>query len=122
LFQEDNLGKFFPEHLRAYSFREQVSKPEVSFFDKTLVRAGSDARRCLMIGDHLENDILPARVKGIQTCLIDRNGKYRQVEQDEQLDLPLAETRPQLQRVPDDVIHIASMEDLLTFLPDRTKL
>lgn len=105
LFQEDNLGKFFPEPLRVYSFRENVSKPETSFFDKALVRAGRDARRCLMIGDHLENDILCAREAGIQTCLIDRNGKYREDP-----------------RVPADVIHIESMEDLLKFLPDRSKL
>jgi len=105
LFQEDNLGKYFPEPLRVYSFRENVSKPELSFFDKALVRAGRDARRCLMIGDHLENDILAARECGIKTCLIDRNGKYRNDP-----------------RVPEDVIHIVSMEDLLEFLPDRTKI
>jgi FMN phosphatase YigB (HAD superfamily) len=105
LFQEDNLGKYFPEPLRVYSFRENVSKPELSFFDKALVRAGVPARRCLMIGDHLENDILCAREAGIQTCLIDRNGKYRGDA-----------------RVPSDVLHIVSMEDLLEFLPDRSKL
>jgi len=105
LFQEDNLGKYFPEPLRVYSFRENVSKPELSFFDKALVRGQTTANRCLMIGDHLENDILAARDSGIQTCLIDRNGKYRNDA-----------------RVPADVIHITSMEELLEFLPDRTQL
>jgi FMN phosphatase YigB (HAD superfamily) len=105
LFQEDNLGKYFPEPLRVYSFRENVQKPELSFFDKALLRAGSPASRCLMIGDHLENDILAAREVGIKTCLIDRNGKYRNDP-----------------RVPGDVIHVVSMEDLLEFLPDRTQI
>jgi len=105
LFEEDNLGKYFPEPLRVYSFRENVSKPEISFFEKALVRAEAPASRCLMIGDHLENDILPARDSAIKTCLIDRNGKYNDDA-----------------RVPDDVIRITSMEDLLEFLPDRTGL
>jgi len=103
LFQEDNLGKYFPEPLRVYSFRENVSKPEVTFFDKALVRGQTTARTTLMIGDHLENDILPAREKGILTALIDRKGKYR--------------NDPCL---PDDVIHLVSLEDLLDILPDRT--
>jgi HAD superfamily hydrolase (TIGR01549 family) len=105
MFQPDNLGKYFDENLRAYSFREGVSKPDIRFFHKTLVRADSPASRCLMIGDHLENDILAAREAGIKTCLIDRNGKYSQDA-----------------RVPDDVVRIVSMEDLLEFLPDRTQL
>jgi FMN phosphatase YigB (HAD superfamily) len=105
MFQEDNLGKYFDESKRSYSYREGVCKPDISFFHKTLIRAGSPASRCLMIGDHLENDILPARQAGITTCLIDRNGKYRQDS-----------------RVPEDVIHIVSMEDLLEFLPDRSQL
>jgi HAD superfamily hydrolase (TIGR01549 family) len=106
MFQEDNLGKYFDESLRAYSYREGVSKPDKSFFHKTLVRAQSPASRCFMIGDHLENDILAARDAGIETtCLIDRNGKYSQDA-----------------RVPDDVIRIVSMEELLEILPDRTQL
>jgi FMN phosphatase YigB (HAD superfamily) len=122
LFQEDNLGKFFPEKLRVYSFRENVEKPVDLFFDKALVRAESPAHCCLMIGDHLENDILPARRKSIRTCLIDRNGKYLQPGEGEQSELPFLSSRPTLQSVPADVIRIASMMDLLTFLPDRTQL
>ncbi|MBU6453603.1 MAG: HAD family hydrolase [Cyanobacteria bacterium REEB67] len=104
LFEEDNLGGLFPEQWRAYSFREKVAKPEVSFFAKTMVRAETSAENCMMIGDHLENDILPAREKGILTCLIDRTGKYRQDP-----------------NVPADVLHIGSMLDLLEMLPDRTQ-
>jgi FMN phosphatase YigB (HAD superfamily) len=29
-----------------------------------------------MIGDHLENDILPALAVGMKACLVDRNRKY----------------------------------------------
>jgi FMN phosphatase YigB (HAD superfamily) len=58
-----------------------------------------------MIGDHLENDILPARERGIPTCLIDRTGKYNNDP-----------------RVPADVLRIESMEDLLKFLPDRSNI
>jgi FMN phosphatase YigB (HAD superfamily) len=104
LFQEDNLGKYFPEHLRAYSYREGVSKPDSHFFSKALVRGQTTSQRTLMIGDHLENDILAAREKGIRTCLIDRNGKYRNDA-----------------RVPGDVLHLTSMEQLLDYLPDRTQ-
>jgi HAD superfamily hydrolase (TIGR01549 family) len=103
LFEEDNLGKYFPEHLRVYSYREGVSKPNSHFFSKALVRGQSAPQRTLMIGDHLENDILAAREKGIRTCLIDRNHKY--------------DNDP---RVPADVLRIAKMDALLDLLPDRT--
>lgn len=99
LFAEDNLGKYFPEQYRVYSFREGVSKPDPELFRRVHGRAGSSPERCLMIGDSLENDIIPAMAIGMKTCLIDRKGVYSD------------------DVIPQGVLVIRSMEALLEILP-----
>jgi len=117
LFREDNLGKYFAKELRACSYVEGVAKPDISFCHRTLDIAGVSADRCLMIGDHLENDILSYRQIGVKTCLVDRSGHYCHQNEHGQFDQKPGECP----FVPNDVLHIASMEDLLELLPDRTK-
>ena len=53
-----------------------------------------------MIGDHLENDILPALAVGMKACLVDRNRKYDPAV------------------IPDGVLVVKSMEDLIDLLPE----
>lgn len=104
LFAEDNLGKYFPEELRVYSFREGISKPNPELYRRVETRTGSKPENCLMIGDSLENDIIPAMAVGMKTCLIDRQGKY-----------PASE-------VPEGVWVIRSMEALIECLPEVPKV
>jgi|GEM_PF-566282 FMN phosphatase YigB (HAD superfamily) len=99
LFDEESLGKFIPEELRVYSFEEGYAKPDIRLFRRACERAGVKPEDCLMIGDHLENDILPARELGMRTVLIDREHVYSPEE------------------VPADTLHIDKMETLLDYLP-----
>jgi FMN phosphatase YigB (HAD superfamily) len=100
LFAEDNLGKYFPAEWRIYSFEEGVSKPDPEIYRRAYMRCRTSPENCLMIGDHLENDILPALAVGMKACLVDRNRKY------------------DLTQIPDGVLVVKSMEELLSLLPE----
>ena len=56
-----------PERLRFFSVRAGTAKPERAIFEQALAAAGVPADRAMMIGDHLRNDIEPARALGMQT-------------------------------------------------------
>lgn len=102
LFEEDSLGKFIPEENRVYSFVEGYAKPDVELFRRACAKVGKAPQDCLMIGDHLENDILPAIALGMRTVLIDREHNYDPKD------------------VPAETLHIDKMETLLEYLPPLT--
>ena len=47
-----------------------VSKPDRAIFDKALEMAGCTAQEAVMIGDRLDNDIVPAKKLGMKTIWI----------------------------------------------------
>lgn len=47
-----------------------VSKPDRAIFDKALEMAGCKAQEAVMIGDRLDNDIVPAKKLGMKTIWI----------------------------------------------------
>ncbi len=47
-----------------------VAKPEPQIFEKALAMAGCTASQAVMIGDRLDNDIIPAKRFGMQTIWI----------------------------------------------------
>ncbi len=49
-----------------------VSKPDPHIFEKALAMAGCSAAQAVMIGDRLDNDIIPAKQCGLQTVWIRR--------------------------------------------------
>ncbi len=100
LFAEDNLGKYFPVEWRIYSFEEGISKPDPELYRRAYRRCRVVPQSCLMIGDHLENDILPALAVGMKACLVDRNRKYDPAQ------------------IPDGVLVVKSMEELIALLPE----
>lgn len=98
LFKENNLGRFFPRELRVYSFEEGISKPDPELYRRAYQRCRCEPQECLMIGDSLANDILPALAVGMKACLVDRKGRYRASE------------------IPEGVIVVRDMEELLPML------
>ena len=50
-----------------------LSKPDESIFKLAVLRAKSSAEKCLMVGDRLDNDIIPASRVGMKTIWI-KNG------------------------------------------------
>ena len=56
----------------ASSSRWGVEKPSPAFLAKVVEAAGMPAERIAYVGDHLDNDILPARAAGMTAVFIDR--------------------------------------------------
>lgn len=49
-----------------------VAKPDPAFFDKVLAMAPGDSHEVVYVGDHRDNDVLPARAAGLRPVLIRR--------------------------------------------------
>ena len=103
LFEEDSLGKFIPASHRVYSYEEGFAKPDVELFRRACKRVGLAPQDCLMVGDHLENDILPALKLGMRTVLIDREHVYSPSD------------------LPAETLHLDKMELLLEYLPPEVQ-
>jgi len=76
-------GKFMidsiPElqHFEVFSPKiAQAKKPDLKAFLAVLEKMGADPDESVMVGDSLENDIIPARSVGMKAILIDRENKY----------------------------------------------
>jgi len=70
------------------SAEEGISKPDRKIFDIALARANCEAENAVMIGDRIDNDIVPAKRLGMKTIWIKQGfGKYWQIgSQEEQAD------------------------------------
>lgn len=65
------------------SFEEGVAKPDERIFKIALQRANCSADRAVMIGDRVDNDILPAKSVGMRTIWIKQGfGKFWQILND----------------------------------------
>ena len=78
-----------------------VKKPDQRFFETILANADTKASEAIMIGDRLDNDIIPARRIGMKTIWL-RWGRYRMMEPrtpDEAPDATVADVREVLDAV-----------------------
>ncbi len=55
-------------------------KPDPTIFRKALDRLGVEPEEAAMVGDHVEDDVEGARALGIRAVLIDREGRYPEIE------------------------------------------
>lgn len=62
------LGQYFG--VVAASAEIGVAKPDPAIFEKALEMAGCRAEEAVMVGDRLDNDILPAKAVGMKTIWI----------------------------------------------------
>lgn len=69
--QSWGIGEYFD--VIASSAELGVAKPDAAIFERALEMAGCTAGQAVMIGDRLDNDILPAKGLGMMTIWI-RNG------------------------------------------------
>lgn len=67
------------------SFEEGVSKPDPQIFKIALQRANCNPDQAVMIGDRIDNDIIPAKKLGIHTIWIKQGfGGYWTITKDEE--------------------------------------
>ena len=88
------------------SYREGVRKPSPEIFRRALAKAGAGPARTLMIGDSLENDILPCRALGMK-CVWYRSRPGLEGEDDRLLNSGPVRTVAALADVP------AALEELI---------
>ena len=62
-----------------------MAKPDKKIFEMALNRAGCRPERAMMIGDRIDNDIIPAKKLGMKTIWIKQGfGKYWNITNDEE--------------------------------------
>jgi HAD superfamily hydrolase (TIGR01549 family) len=59
----------------AISAEVGVAKPDPQIFAFALERLGCDPRDAMMVGDHWDKDLAPARALGMATVMVDRSGR-----------------------------------------------
>lgn len=65
------------------SAEEGVAKPDKWIFEIALERAGCKAQEAIMIGDRIDNDIIPAKLMGMHTIWVKQGfGKYWDITQE----------------------------------------
>ena len=65
------------------SAEEGVAKPDPRIFNIALTRAGCAPEQAVMIGDRIDNDIVPAKQMGMKTVWIKQGvGKYWNIQGD----------------------------------------
>lgn len=71
------------------SAEEGISKPDRRIFEIALKRSGCQPNEAVMIGDRIDNDIIPAKLLGMQTIWVKQGfGKYWNIEgKDQEPDL-----------------------------------
>lgn len=84
-----------------------TAKPDVAFFDCVADFAPGERDEILYVGDHRDNDIMPARAAGFRTALI-RRGPWGYLWADD----------PQVREAADMVVN--SLDDLLDQLPQAS--
>lgn len=87
------LGPFFEQKI--IDEIDGVAKPDPAIFQLALSRCGCSADKSIMIGDRIDNDVLPARSVGMTTLRFRRGilyGLYEPLREEERPDLEVHHT------------------------------
>ena len=77
--EEKGIRRYFD--LIVSSAEEGVAKPDLRIFRIALTRAGCTPEQAVMIGDRIDNDIVPAKQMGMKTVWIKQGfGKYWNIQ------------------------------------------
>lgn len=79
----ENLGLLHFFDFVLISSEVGFSKPDPRFFELALNKAKVKPENAVMVGDNLENDIIPARLLGMRAYLLDSRAKYPQYKDED---------------------------------------
>ncbi len=88
LLEEHSLLECFTHRLTQNDLAS--TKPDLRFFESIVKRCGVDPRECIMVGDRIDKDIIPAKLLGMKTILI-RVGLHRNQQPRIPFEVPDAE-------------------------------
>ena len=85
LLRENSILECFSSHLTQDDF--SITKPDPRYFERIAQKAGADCKQCIMIGDRIDKDIVPAKMLGMKTILV-RTGIHRSQRTREPWEVP----------------------------------
>jgi putative hydrolase of the HAD superfamily len=88
LLEELTLLKHFSHHLTQDDL--STTKPDIRFYDQIVKEAGVDPQQCIMVGDRIDKDVIPAKLLGMKTILV-RVGLHRNQQPRIPFEVPDAE-------------------------------
>jgi putative hydrolase of the HAD superfamily len=68
LLEKNSILECFTYRLTQDDFA--TTKPDLRFFESIVKRCGVDPRECIMVGDRIDKDVIPAKLVGMKTVLI----------------------------------------------------
>jgi putative hydrolase of the HAD superfamily len=74
LLERENLLVYFTHHITQDDF--ELTKPDTRYYEAIVRKIGADPRACVMVGDRIDKDVIPARLLGMRTVLV-RTGIHR---------------------------------------------
>jgi len=74
LLEQRSLLGYFTYHLTQDDF--PITKPDPRYYERIIRRLGVAPEQCIMVGDRIDNDIIPAKQLGMRTILV-RVGIHR---------------------------------------------
>lgn len=116
LLGEHGLLDCFPTHITQDDF--SITKPDPRYYEQILARAGRVAERSIMIGDRIDNDVIPAKAAGMRTVRV-RIGIHSAQEPRTPDEIPDTEVSS-VAELPEAVRHLAEAE-LLQSLASRNE-
>jgi FMN phosphatase YigB (HAD superfamily) len=85
LLRENSLLEYFSSSLTQDDFK--ITKPNPRYIEQIAKRAGAECNQCIMVGDRIDKDIIPAKMLGMKTILV-RTGIHRNQHAREPFELP----------------------------------
>ena len=74
LLEKHSLLKYFRSHLTQDDFK--ITKPDPRYYEQIIAHIGVTAQECIMVGDRIDKDIIPAKQVGMKTILV-RTGIHK---------------------------------------------
>lgn len=74
LLDKENLLGYFTHHITQDDF--EFTKPDTRYYEAIVQKIGVDPKACVMVGDRIDKDVIPARLLGMRTVLV-RTGIHR---------------------------------------------
>jgi HAD superfamily hydrolase (TIGR01549 family) len=74
LLERNNLIGYFTHNITQDDF--PLTKPDTRYYEAIVRKIGVDPETCVMVGDRIDKDVIPARLLGMRTVLV-RTGIHR---------------------------------------------
>jgi HAD superfamily hydrolase (TIGR01549 family) len=74
LLEERSILDCFTHRLTQDDF--SVTKPDLRYYEQIVKACGVDPKQCIMVGDRIDKDVIPAKLLGMRTILI-RTGLHK---------------------------------------------